>query len=69
MGGAVNPRKLNCEMLDEDPSAKLSLLESFWLYGSSSIALNSDKSAVLQKLSLNVHTIGLEKSPVLFVSR
>ena len=34
---------------------------------SSSIVLNSDESAVTQKLSLNVHTIGLEKNPVLFV--
>ena len=33
---------------------------------SSSIALNSDESAVIQKLLLNVHTIG-QKNPVLFV--
>ena len=34
---------------------------------SSSIVLNSDESAVAQKLSLNVHTIGIEKNPVLLV--
>ena len=34
---------------------------------SSSIALNSDESAIIQKLSLNIHTIGHEINPVLFV--
>ena len=34
---------------------------------SSSITLNSDESAVIQKLLLNVHSIGLEKNPVLLV--
>lgn len=33
----------------------------------SSFALNSDESVVLQELSLNVHTLSLEKNPLLFL--
>ena len=35
---------------------------------SSSFTLNSDESKVLQKLLLNVHTLRLEKNPLLFLS-
>ena len=35
---------------------------------STSFMLNSDESVVLQKLSLNVHSLCLVKSPLLFVS-
>ena len=34
---------------------------------SSSFTLNSDKSVVVQKLSLNVHTLRLENNPLLFL--